>query len=371
MGSFNSSGFISKLPIRRGDRVVCFIATENPYASIRSLYIPDCHLVPWGIPVRGKYNDYGSIENIDEDYNTDFLRRLFKVDDVTKIFDAIERCMYGETLDENIKYWKHNKEEVKQYKMLLPMYGNIKEYMKFMNSSIGSKRKTQPLCTLLFEHEEVYDHITENEIDDGWHNTNFTDAIDAHFNIIKIESELDNLINEYYGENEKDSTIPQKTLKTFFERRHNDFDDFRIEVSIIERDFKDLPEQPELVKQIKSKYEEYKKYSQSNQVHWETEGRSPMFMMQFKFMKPETYLRFFEEKKTEIVRFCRLMRYMSYGPLLFECSITAGQQQYNYNGFIDLYDYLHKFSERLFEEDVAQEEYERRLDAGEIADDAE
>ena len=250
MGSFNSSGFISKLPIQYGDRVVCFIATENPSSSIRSLYIPDCHLVPWGIPVRGKYNDYGSIQEIDEDYNTDFLRRLFKVDNVEDIFNAVERCLYGDSVDENIKYWKHDKDEVKKYKMLLPMYGNIKEYMKFMNSSIGSKRKTQPLCTLLFEHESVYDFITSKDVDDGWHTTDFSGALDAHINLIKLTEELNKLVDEYYDEPEKDKF---HEFKTFFES-NDDFDVFKYTIFEIEKDFDGIAAQKsELAEKIKEK----------------------------------------------------------------------------------------------------------------------
>ena len=361
MGSFNSSGFISKLPIRYGDRVVCLIATENPYASIRNLFIPDCRLVPWGIPVRGKYNDYGSIEDIDEDYNTDFLRRLFKTDNVNDIFDAIDRCMYGETLDDNIKYWKHDKEEVKKYKMLLPMYGNIKNYLKFINSGIDRKYKTQPLCTLMFEHEEVYNFVTANEVDDGWHNVHFEDALDNHITLISIETEMQQLIDEYYGEQDRNRRDP----KTFFERKHDDYDPFDFFVNYsLEKDQNDMNAgKEELIARIKAKYEEYKSNAEADTVYWGAEGRSPMFMMQFALMKPETYLRFISEKRDEIIRFCRMMRYMAAAPMIFECSVTAGQQHMNARGFIEFYDFLHRFADRYFMDYLADCDEEEYLDS--------
>ena len=352
MGSYNSSGFISKLPIRRGDRVVCFIATENPYSSIRNLYIPDCHLVPWGIPVRGEYNDYGSIENIDEDFNTEFLKKLFKVDDVEEIFYAIDRCLYGDSLDENIKYWKHNKEEVKKYKMLLPMYGNVKEHMKWMNSSLGKKRPVQPLCTLMFEHEKIYDYVTRKDYDCGWEHIDILNEFEEHKKVMSLCEEIEKLETDYFGE--KDSS--DKSLKQFkhlfsqsgFER--NDF--FYLKYTI-----KDNPIEgkEDVIKAIKAKIEEYEELNEHNHRLWSGEGRSPMFMVQFNFMKYETYLKFLEEKKDEIIRFIRLMRYMASMPLIFEPSITAGQQHYNSNGFRELFNFMHNFTEEYF---VDEEDYD-------------
>lgn len=360
MGCFNSSGFISKLPIRYGDRVVCFIATENPNASIRNLYIPDCQLVPWGIPVRGKYDDYGSIEDVDEDYNTDLLCRLFKVDKVEEIFKAVERCIYGESLDENIKYWKHDKENVKKYKMLEVMYGNIKEYMKHMNAMVGGKKRpVQPMCTLMFEHEAVYDFVTQRDVNDGWHTEDFSTALDEHVRLMRAEMKLDCLFDEYNGETDDDKRNAA-VRKTFFDKRFDSFDsyEFTAERIIGNETEKSDPSKADVLERLKKAYEAYNKAKETEPVYWGGEGRSPMFMMQLKFMKPETYVRFFEEKRDELLRFCRLMRYMAYAPLKFECSITAGQQQYNAGGFVELYDYLHTFSEKLFEYDLLEESEE-------------
>jgi hypothetical protein len=201
----------------------------------------------------------------------------------------------------------------------------------------------------MFEHEAVYDYVTENDVDDGWHKTNFDFALDMHIKQLKLEKTLSKLIAEYY-----DSESTEKSdIKTFFERRYNDYNPFNFIMRLIDKD--NNAQKQDIIEKIKKEYAEYLEYLEKSNVSWSAEGRSPMFMYQLKLMNSETYPEFVQKKKAEIVRFCRLMRYMSYMPLIFECSITAGQQHYNANGFIELYDYLYKFSNKLFEDEPEDE----------------
>ena len=76
MGCFNSSGFISKLPILGGDKVVCFIALENKDGiSGHPLYYPDSVVAPYFLPVRGEYNEYGSLYNVVKSPIVDFIEK--------------------------------------------------------------------------------------------------------------------------------------------------------------------------------------------------------------------------------------------------------------------------------------------------------
>lgn len=107
MGSFNSTGFISKIPITYGDKVVCIIATVNKNIG-RELYYPDSMLSPWTFPIYGEYDDYGSIENVRRDFHVELLEKIFGTD-IEKVCRGIERMIYGANLDKCIEYWKNNK----------------------------------------------------------------------------------------------------------------------------------------------------------------------------------------------------------------------------------------------------------------------
>jgi len=159
MGCFNSTGFISKLPILGGDRVVCFIGLQNQYGiDGHELWYPDSVVAPFFLPVRGEYNEYGSLCNIDDTPITKLLEK-HGAWDIESILSRIERCLYGEqknnTLDSNIKYWKKakNKEEVNGYEKLKTLFRDV---------------NVKPV--LLFEHEDVYDKITETYFENtsGW-----------------------------------------------------------------------------------------------------------------------------------------------------------------------------------------------------------
>ena len=148
MGSFNSTGFLSRIPILYGDRVVCFLGKRN--VGSLELGSPFALVSPVYLPFRGKYNDYGSIEEVDVSVISETFR-LVTGSDVESFCRAVERCLYGDTINENIKYWKDSKEDKKMYKSLLSVYNE--------NS----------LPVLLFEHEDFYDSLFSGEPKMKWY----------------------------------------------------------------------------------------------------------------------------------------------------------------------------------------------------------
>jgi len=64
MGSFSQTCCLSGLPITAGDDVKYFLLTENPYDD-NLVCQPHDMWFPRSLPVRAKYNDYGSIEDYD------------------------------------------------------------------------------------------------------------------------------------------------------------------------------------------------------------------------------------------------------------------------------------------------------------------
>ena len=88
MGSWNETCGISQLPIRPGEKVrVLFIVGRPPYSDNNrtgGIYYVDDIYYPYALPVRGEYGDYGYIENVVEDWNTEHIINLLKRDMVEK-----------------------------------------------------------------------------------------------------------------------------------------------------------------------------------------------------------------------------------------------------------------------------------------------
>lgn len=81
MGSFAYACCISGLPIECGDSVRYFLLNKNPYhdASDSTCYVNDLWF-PRTFPLRGEYNDYGSIENITDGPEKDLWLKGLKID---------------------------------------------------------------------------------------------------------------------------------------------------------------------------------------------------------------------------------------------------------------------------------------------------
>lgn len=74
MGCWNETCGLSRLPIFVGNEIVCIItASRKPHYASRSYYYDDTAFM-FSLPFRGKYNDYGGVEDIEcEDFIKDFL----------------------------------------------------------------------------------------------------------------------------------------------------------------------------------------------------------------------------------------------------------------------------------------------------------
>lgn len=103
MGCWNGTCIASQLPIIHGDDVVLFFITKKtPYSeldnestgfcSVNELWTPRC------LPIYGKYNDYGSIEDIQYDWNTDFILENFKKDVIEVVGEKHEKSIIRDEL---------------------------------------------------------------------------------------------------------------------------------------------------------------------------------------------------------------------------------------------------------------------------------
>lgn len=80
MGCFNSKGFISGLSIKYSDPIVCIIGNYNEKFQTEKFYTVD-QVRPWMLPVFGEYDDYGSIENIEDNTASNVLRKVTRLED--------------------------------------------------------------------------------------------------------------------------------------------------------------------------------------------------------------------------------------------------------------------------------------------------
>jgi hypothetical protein len=87
MGSFNVACSVSSLSINSGDEVLFFPLLPTHFSSSRphevgvhsTLIYSDCYFTPFCLPIRGKYNDYGSVEDVVHDANTRAIEEFFGI----------------------------------------------------------------------------------------------------------------------------------------------------------------------------------------------------------------------------------------------------------------------------------------------------
>lgn len=80
MGSFNSLCAISGLPITYGTPVRFMLLTQNPYADDWCKCYQYSIWVPRTFPIKAKYNDYGSVDHIEEGATRDVWFEAFQRD---------------------------------------------------------------------------------------------------------------------------------------------------------------------------------------------------------------------------------------------------------------------------------------------------
>lgn len=134
MGCFNTTGFVSGLNICYEDPVVaipCIINTDE-----FSCWYTTTQLVPISLPIFGKYNDYGTLCDIEETPSSIAWKKCV-CDNVEKSLKVFERGnVFGYTLLESLKDNGFN--EIRG---------------SFDRSLLGNK------VTLILEHKSVYEEL--------------------------------------------------------------------------------------------------------------------------------------------------------------------------------------------------------------------
>lgn len=141
MGCFNINGGISKLPISYGDD--CFLLIGLYNKSIQDSFLDSYGFLftPIALPIYGKYDDYGRIENIIKDKNVEVIEAFFD-DSIENIINLIDDKISGREY-----YIKKNKDTYTKYNTKLDL-----------NKSYYDLR-------YVIDHKFVYDTISTMETD--------------------------------------------------------------------------------------------------------------------------------------------------------------------------------------------------------------
>ena len=120
MGSFIYNGFASNLPVEYGDDAVMFICIENNEYRCHNDH---CHIgiggknvLPVALPIFGKADDYGFIEEPVMDYNYKWLCKLVG-GDILELLKEVKHY-HGNTIEEvreDIKEKEEEKEKGQYY----------------------------------------------------------------------------------------------------------------------------------------------------------------------------------------------------------------------------------------------------------------
>lgn len=269
MGCFNTTGFVSQLPILGGNRVVCFIATT--VKELYGLYSPSALVAPYFFPIYGEYNEYGYLENIQETFVTKILEKYSGVS-IEKLTEKIAR--EDETrLPKNYDYEEKHK-------------------MKFI---------------LLFEHEDVYNQITEAPTFLTKYKDTMYDALDKYLEFLK-KAKAANI-----------EVIPRIpfSITNSLRSTYN-------ELLCI-----DLPSELE---------EEYSNIIKNKKDAWKLsvfKDDDTMFL--FEKLNNEDELLAMVEGKKELSKFFNLYALYKSIPSYFKPSKTAGEQQYSLKAFETIY----------------------------------
>lgn len=345
MGCYNSSGFISKLPIRYGDRVVCFIGLSKNNGG-RELYYPDSLVAPFFLPIRGEYNDYGSVEKVDRTVIVDLLEKYAGCD-IDTILNGIERCLYGKTLKENIDYWKEAKErskengssdgfydkELAQYTAILPLFtylrgekllDQLNKYLEDAGENPIKLPVDDVMPVLLMEHEDIYDKFTNEfaEMDPEWAfwgtpKERFESFVYA---VNKIKEHYADLKSEYFD------AIPSPT---------GHFHNFNVHTVFEKEEAEKITESVDRL------------FGNSDSLEF------------FDKLTDEERIKVYDESMDELKRFYCLYNKFALMPMYFTFSQTAGMQSYRYDVIKELYNVCgEKLDEEIKREKEEMEEYD-------------
>ena len=129
MGSFSYTGGFSKLPIHDGERTVALVGLYNLNRHEPDEFGPGHAFTPIALPIRGTYNGYGSIENIDDTAGARYLSTFFGGIDVEEFLSTIKEgdSVVSEWKDQVIKFHQEYLQKHKKFNLTSEIYKMFKD----------------------------------------------------------------------------------------------------------------------------------------------------------------------------------------------------------------------------------------------------
>lgn len=183
MGCYNTTGFVSGLSVRCSDPIVaipCVIVNRGKYSPTN--YYTTSQLKPISLPLYGKYDDYGSIEDIEDTPSA----RAWKL----SICDDIEGCM---------KIFERSNEDCTKLSKILK---NEKDFLyehnydKIKDGLLKALRPDDDIC-LIIEHRKVYEELSKWKDLTGRRENFFKDYVSFHRLLLKRDcGGLENILSD-------------------------------------------------------------------------------------------------------------------------------------------------------------------------------
>lgn len=149
MGCFNVMGFHTHLPIVAGDDIVLLLGVYPEYENrnVRRDFVdfaPGNDFTPIALPIFGKYDDYGSIEDIERDTNVESIEKYFGLE-IKKIIDLVDDGMIGRYM---------NDKDTESYKQMCEKIYNLQP-TNWLKSEFSHKYQ----IVFIIDHRFMYDTI--------------------------------------------------------------------------------------------------------------------------------------------------------------------------------------------------------------------
>lgn len=184
MGYFNITGFQTNLPILYGNEVFGIIGIYKKNCGKRNEFSPGRIFTPIALPIFGVYNDYGLIENIKRDSNTELIEKITN----NSIEDVIE------IIGKYLVYKDLHKEQYNNVKEKLLKYLK-KDFYQYLNYKTFDEENDY--ITFIMDHKFFYDECIKSMNN---FNLDFEHWINETKELQNKKIQRDNEIKEVYNE---------------------------------------------------------------------------------------------------------------------------------------------------------------------------
>jgi len=169
MGCWNGTCAISNLPITWNEPVkLVFLQGEYKYFGMSAFYDATDFMAPAFLPIDAIYNDYGSVENVKENWNTEIITKYFKRRYGSQVKHKHNKEELVETTIENVTYLierglSNSVEILEQYTPTdigpAPDQNDMEKYKEWLDKYIDNTKKDKKPLSFVLVRKDVWDKL--------------------------------------------------------------------------------------------------------------------------------------------------------------------------------------------------------------------